>query len=587
VNMNAGIVRGTRLVAVLAFAALLLALPAWAGSNSTTLPNGASLDVSIDNPADGTQFLADGAPVPVPVTGTASIGLGSPQATIVYVLDASGSTGNGSGTCSEILSCEKTFFTGLNNAAAASGSVNHVGLVVFGADAVQADMTPAGGDDSLGAPGDGNTPIGSVVLTNGGFNYHVGQYTGKDGDANGTNYAAALQQALNVLTASTDSKKLLVFVSDGLSNQGSLADFNAAVSAVQGTGTIANSIAIAGAACTGGSAGNLADIAVNGGSCISVPDPNDLPDLIPNLIGSTLTKVEMSVDGGTPTAVTTVPATPQAGPAMVDYSTSTAGLDPGSHEICVTAFGTDSTGGSADVTTCVDIGVYDLELTPETATNELGTDNEHTVTAALEGPAGAVGGYLVSFAVTGQNVGATGTCVPADCKTDASGQVTFTYSVPVANSSLGTDTITASVTLADPTGATDTEDVTKDWVDTTPPVPACTPTTNPSGNNVPPAGNNPKSGQNPDGFYELTATDLVDDNPEITVSDTDSSFVAGPYDSGTKIKLVQAPGATPNVKPGPGVIDWHITLKGDAIVTATDASGNSATVSCKVPPPPK
>src|SRR6188508_1576039 len=81
VNMNAGIVRGTRLVAVLAFAALLLALPAWAGSNSTTLPNGASLDVSIDSPADGTQFLADGAPVPVPVTGTASIGLGSPQAT--------------------------------------------------------------------------------------------------------------------------------------------------------------------------------------------------------------------------------------------------------------------------------------------------------------------------------------------------------------------------------------------------------------------------------------------------------------------------------------------------------------------------
>jgi hypothetical protein len=50
---------------------------------------------------------------------------------------------------------------------------------------------------------------------------------------------------------------------------------------------------------------------------------------------------------------------------------------------------------------------------------------------------------------------------------------------------------------------------------------------------------------------------------------------------------VQALGAAPNVKPGPGVIDWHITLKGDAIVTATDASGNSATVSCKVPPPPK
>jgi hypothetical protein len=587
VNINAGTVRGARLVAVLAFVAMLAALPAWAGSNSTTLPNGAALDVSIDSPADGTQFLADGAPVSVPVTGTASIGLGTPQATIVYVLDASGSTGNGGGACGTILDCEKTFFTGLNNTATSSGSINHVGFVVFGADAVSADMTPAGGDDPLGAPADGNTPIGSVVLTNGGFNYHVGQYAPKNGNADGTNYVAALQATLAELNASTDPKKLVVFASDGVSNQGGLAAFNTAVSQIQATGAIVNSIAIAGGACTGGTDGDLQDVAVNGGSCVAVPDPNDLPDLIPNLIGSTLTKVEMRVDGGTPTAVTTVPATPQAGPAMVNYSTSTAGLDPGSHEICVTAFGTDSTGGSADVTTCVDVGVYDLELTPETATNELGTDNEHKVTATLEGPAGAVGGYLVSFAVTGQNVGATGTCVPADCKTDASGQVTFTYSVPVANSSLGTDTITASVTLADPTGATDTEDVTKDWVDTTPPVPACTPTTNPSGNNVPPAGNNPKSGQNPDGFYELTATDLVDDNPEITVSDTDSSFVAGPYESGTKIKLVQAPGATPNVKPGPGVIDWHITLKGDAIVTATDASGNSATISCKVPPPPK
>lgn len=586
-NGKANTLRGARLIAVLGFVALVAALPAWAGSTSTTLPNGAALQVSIDSPADGTQFLADGAPVQVPVSGTASIGLGTPQATIVYVLDASGSTGNPGGACGDILTCEKTFFTGLNNAAAASGSVNHVGLVVFGADAVQADMTPAGGDDPLGAPSDGNTPIGSVVLTNGGFNYHVGQYTAKDGDANGTNYAAALQQALSELNASTDSKKLLVFVSDGLSNQGGLAAFNSAVAAIQATGTIANSIAIAGGACTGGSDGDLADVAVNGGTCVNVPDPNDLPDLIPDLIGSTLTKVEMSVDGGAATAVSTTPATPQNGPAMVTYSTMTAGLDPGSHEICVTAFGTDSTGGSADTTTCVDIGVYDLELAPETATNELGTDNSHTVTATLEGPAGAVGGYLVDFAVTGQNAGATGTCAPADCKTNASGQVTFTYTVPIANGSLGTDTITAEVTLANPTGATDSEDVTKEWVDTTPPVVTCTPTTNPGGKNVPPAGNNPKSGQNPDGFYLLTATDLVDDNPEITVSDTGSSFVAGPYESGTKIKLVQAPGGTPSVKPGPGVIDWHITLNGDAEVTATDFSGNSATVSCKVPPPPK
>ncbi len=580
--------RRARLSASVGLALLLTAPLASAGSNSTTLPNGAQLTVSLDSPVADTQFLADGAPVQVPVSGTASIGLGDPQATIVYVFDASGSTSSAGGTCGTVLACEKTFFTGLNSAATSSGSINHVGLVVFGADAVQADMTPGGSDDPLGAPADGNTPINSIVLTNGGFNYQVDQYTVKNGNANGTDYAAALQAALSVLNASSDPKKLMVFASDGLSNLGGLAAFNTAVAAIAATGTVADSIAIgASSACTGGTDGNLADIAVNGGTCFAVADPNDLPNLIPNLIGSTLTKLEMSVDGGAPTAVTTVPPTPQAGPVAVTYSTMTAGLDPGSHQICVTAFGEDVTGGSANVTTCVTVKVYDLVLTPASATNELGSNNTHTVTATLDGPAGSVAGYLVSFAVGGQNAGATGTCSPADCMTDAAGQVTFTYSVPVAPSSLGTDTITASVTLADPTGATDTEQVTKSWIDTTAPVLACSPTTNPSGKNIPPAGNNPPSGQNPDGFYLLTATDAVDSNPQISVTDTGSSFVAGPYANGTKIKLIQAPGATPNAKPGAGVIDWQITLKGDASVTATDGSGNITTVSCKVPPPPK
>jgi hypothetical protein len=578
-----------RLASALVLGALLTAIPAWAGSSSTTLPNGAQLSVSIDSPADGAEFLADGAPVGVPVSGTASIGVGEPRATFVYVFDASGSTAGSGGACGSILACEKTFFTGLNTAAAGSGSVNQIGLAVFGADAVRADMTPAAGDDALGEPAGGNTVVNSIVLTNSNFNYQVGQYTLKNGDADGTNYAAALQQALTILNASTDPAKFLVFASDGLSNAGTLTDFSNAVSAIAATGAVANSIAIgASASCTGGSAGELEDIAVNGGQCFAVPDPNNLPNLIPNLIGSTLTKVELTVDGGAPTVLTTVPATPVAGPATVNWSTTTAGLSPGSHQICATAFGTDVTGGSAQTTTCITVEVFDLVLAPPTATNNLGGgDNSHTVTATLQGPAGAVGGYTVSFAVGGQNAGASGACVPASCQTDASGVVTFSYTVPVAPGSLGNDSITASVTLNNPTGATDTETVAKAWVDTTPPVVSCQPTTNPAGDKIPPAGNNPPSGQNPDGFYILLATDLVDPNPQIRVRDSASSFVAGPYASGTKIKLVQAPGANPNVKPGPGDIDWHITLKGDAIVTATDASGNSSSVRCLVPPPPK
>ena len=133
-----------------------------------------------------------------------------------------------------------------------------------------------------------------------------------------------------------------------------------------------------------------------------------------------------------------------------------------------------------------------------------------------------------------------------------------------------------------------TESITIGVNDVTAPRATCEPTTNPSGANIPAAGTNPKSGQNPDGFYVLGATDNVDPSAQLFVTDSASSFVAGPYASGTRIKLIQAPGATPNVKPGHGAIDWIITLNGDAIVTAVDASGNvSAPSSCKVPPPPK
>jgi hypothetical protein len=40
-----------------------------------------------------------------------------------------------------------------------------------------------------------------------------------------------------------------------------------------------------------------------------------------------------------------VSPTPPPGPAIVTYSTMTAGLIPGSHEICLTVYGTDVTGG--------------------------------------------------------------------------------------------------------------------------------------------------------------------------------------------------------------------------------------------------
>lgn len=124
--------------------------------------------------------------------------------------------------------------------------------------------------------------------------------------------------------------------------------------------------------------------------------------------------------------------------------------------------------------------------------------------------------------------------------------------------------------------------------DVEPPVASCEPGTNPSGKNVPNAGNNPASGQNPDGFYRVLAKDNCDPAPKIYLKDSASSFVAGPFANGNQVKITQAPGITPRRKPGPGVIVAQLWFKGDALLYAVDADGNvSALHPCRVPPAPK
>jgi hypothetical protein len=110
--------------------------------------------------------------------------------------------------------------------------------------------------------------------------------------------------------------------------------------------------------------------------------------------------------------------------------------------------------------------------------------------------------------------------------------------------------------------------------------------TNPSGKNVPKAGQK-SQGQNEDGFYKLLAIDDNDPAPQIFVSDANGSGPFGPFSAGDTVKITEAPGATAVSKPMGGVVVAHITLTGDAVVTATDAAGNSASVSCLVPPPLK
>jgi hypothetical protein len=575
-------VRSARLgVATLALL-VAIAPPAIAATDSATLSNGAELSVTLDPAGSSGTFLipAGDTDVDVPFTGSASVGEGEPNVHWTYVIDVSGST---AGPCDgpalgSILDCEKAAVTNLNNAIVADGSALDVGLTVFASSGASADMSAAAGNQPVAAPDDPevDTVIGSVVVNG------VGQFAAYN-VGNLTNYTAGLLAAATSVNASAAVSKNVVFLSDGLSNEGG-GGFDAAVAALDAT--IFSFAVGALASCDAGSNGTLQDMADDsGGTCTEVPDPANLPGIVQNVTDTELTSVTLT--GATLDSI--APAPPVDGPVTASFTATAADLEPGTHEVCAEATGV---GPKSDATSeqtveaCEDVHVFAFSLAPATETNELGVDNEHTVTATLDGPAGMLAGWPVAFAVTGQNDGATGTCAPAGCTTDAAGVVTFTYDVPVAPSSLGTDTISATVTIDDETGTLEVE---KEWVDTTPPVAMCVEGPNPGGK-IPAAPGKGGKAQNPDGFYTLSAVDDVwgEVDIDLFVTDDGSGFVFGAFDNPTNIKYVQAPGATPSQSPGSGAVEWNLKGKGDAVLTAVDGSGNTSDpVDCLVPPRPQ
>ena len=122
---------------------------------------------------------------------------------------------------------------------------------------------------------------------------------------------------------------------------------------------------------------------------------------------------------------------------------------------------------------------------------------------------------------------------------------------------------------------------------------ACRPAENPSGKKIPVAGKNPRSGRNPDGFYQLLAKDNCDPTASLQIYVKDSSegpcggsFAAGPYAVGTIVKLTQSPGHA-GVQPMAGVVAAHVHTRGEPVLVVTDSSGNTGCQRCFVPPPPK
>jgi hypothetical protein len=150
---------------------------------------------------------------------------------------------------------------------------------------------------------------------------------------NMTNCGAALQAAVTLMAGSSNGHKFIVFASDGLCNSGPSVGSVAVPEDV-----VVSSIAIGtGSDCaSSGGTGTLQQVARNGGVCSEVPDPGNLPDLIENLIGSTLESLRIQVDGEGQQPIDNAditPDLPQDGAASIDYATSVPGLVPDDHTI--------------------------------------------------------------------------------------------------------------------------------------------------------------------------------------------------------------------------------------------------------------
>ncbi|MET0235824.1 MAG: choice-of-anchor P family protein, partial [Kibdelosporangium sp.] len=321
------------------------------------LPGGTSISVTIASPANNI-VVPQG---PVTVTGTASVGTGVAvkDTALTYVLDVSGST---AGACSttNILACEIAAGKALNNRAADPNTVvGTVGAAVFATGGAAADVGPAGGEQLLTTPttdanSNGTRDIDEVLNSAviGGLN----QFTGR-GVGTGTDFVSGINAANAVTTAQTEARKIVMFLSDG----SQATDVTGPAGAVPADTTYFTFAVGGGASCNFGnynaSLQAIADL--TGGTCTSVPDPANLPDVVPGIIASKLVSLTLSVDNGPATAITNVtPGLPQTGPAQVSYTVNTGNLTSGVHQLCVTAHGTDG-GGAGQVTDCKTVRVND------------------------------------------------------------------------------------------------------------------------------------------------------------------------------------------------------------------------------------
>ena len=384
-----------------------------------------------------------------------------------------------------------------------------------------------------------------------------GLTAGGGGDTPEAYINALFQVSTGAITYRPGSSRIVVLVGDSSSHDPSnghtLAD---AIAALQASGARVIAVAVSGGG-NGLDAAGQATAIVNatGGQLVPATADNVTTAILSGLHNLDVTVAPSVVcDAGLSVSFDAPSRTQVSGSDVpfVETVNVAAGATQGATLHCTVDFQLNgSSAGPAFVET---ITVHVNDVTPPVV-----TVNDQTVEATS--PAGAVINYPAT-AVDNVDGPLTPTCVPPPGSTFPLGSTGVTCTATDSSGNVGSDTAVMTV------------------VDTTPPTATCTPTNNPAGN-VPPANNQ-------DGFYIISATDIVDTAVDIFIRDTATPSVNfGPFASGTKIKLVQAPDSVPNVKPGSGNVDFKVQLRGDAIIVGIDNFGNvSAPVICRVPPRP-
>jgi len=257
-----------------------------------------------------------------------------------------------------------------------------------------------------------------------------------------------------------------------------------------------------------------------------------------------------------------------------------------------------------NVTVPTDQGVCDATLA---SVDNGSSDPDGDTITLLQSPAGpyALGSTPVTLTVKDSN-GASDSCnatvtvadqalpdilcpAPQTVECTGSGGATATFSatatdncsvastscLPASDSTFPLGTTQVGCSATDGSGNPSSCDSSVTVVDTTAPTVSCVASVNPSDKKVP-------ASNNQDGFYTVGASDLCS-MPVIMLG----SFTIA---NGETIKITQTPGkagVTFVNTMGPAAIRHFQVGPGDAVVTATDGSGNDLTVTCLVPPPPQ